>query len=101
MLYVNILKFGCFLNPGQNNSFSRGNNKFGYYFWIPIFGPIIGAIGGALVYKYVVGLHLDEIEKASKNLPLYSEKTKKNNSKQSQKTQPISEFSYSKLTFCE
>lgn len=37
---------------------SRGNEKFDYYFWIPIVGPLIGAVFGALIYKYTIGDHL-------------------------------------------
>lgn len=53
---------------GWDNSFQRGNNKFDYYFWIPIVGPLIGAIAGALLYKYVIGAHLAAIP------PKYHEK---------------------------
>ena len=53
---------------GWDNSFQRGNNKFDYYFWIPIVGPLIGAIAGALLYKYVIGAHLAAIP------PKYQEK---------------------------
>ena len=45
---------------------SRGNDKFDYYFWIPIVGPLIGAVFGALIYKYTIGDHLS-IE-SSKNV---------------------------------
>jgi len=43
---------------GFPNTFSRGNDQFEYYFWIPIVGPLIGAVFGALLYKYTVGDHL-------------------------------------------
>lgn len=34
-------------------SFSAHN----FYFWIPIVGPLIGAVVGAAVYQLCVGLH--------------------------------------------
>ena len=45
---------------------SRGNEKFDYYFWIPIVGPLIGAVFGAIIYKYTIGDHL-RIESAKNN----------------------------------
>ena len=45
---------------------SRGNEKFDYYFWIPIVGPLIGAVFGAIIYKYTIGDHLS-IESAKNN----------------------------------
>ena len=47
---------------GWKNSFKRGNNLFDSYWWIPLIGPMIGAIAGALMYKYVVGVHLASLE---------------------------------------
>lgn len=43
---------------GFPNTFSRGNDKFDYYFWIPVVGPFFGAVCGALIYKYTIGDHL-------------------------------------------
>ncbi|VDP06183.1 unnamed protein product [Schistosoma margrebowiei] len=38
-----------------NQAFSGGN----YFFWIPIAGPYIGAVIGAVLYELTIGIHLD------------------------------------------
>jgi len=37
--------------------FEIGNKNFGYFFWIPIVGPHLGAILGALIYQALIGIH--------------------------------------------
>ncbi|XGW34974.1 hypothetical protein V3C99_018763 [Haemonchus contortus] len=43
-------------------------SAYGFYFWIPIVGPLIGAVLGAWIYKLFVGLHglTEELEVSSK-----------------------------------
>ena len=36
---------------GFPNAFSRGNNLFGYYWWIPLLGPVLGAFIGTITYQ--------------------------------------------------
>ena len=43
-----------------NNINYRGLSKF--YWWVPIFGPILGGIFGAYLYLILVGAHFDQIE---------------------------------------
>ena len=38
---------------GFPRSFSRGNNLFDYYWWIPLLGPVLGAIIGTVSYQLV------------------------------------------------
>ena len=33
-----------------------------YYFWIPIVGPIVGSLFGAVLYKVLVEQFLDEVD---------------------------------------
>jgi len=47
------------------DTFSNGN----YYFWIPIVGPHIGAILGALVYIFVIEMH-HPIDTGKMSIPL-------------------------------
>ncbi|VDO30335.1 unnamed protein product [Haemonchus placei] len=53
-------------------------SAYGFYFWIPIVGPLIGAVLGAWIYKLFVGLHglSEELEVSSKgynvSLPVYT-----------------------------
>ncbi|CAH8596737.1 unnamed protein product [Schistosoma mattheei] len=63
------LNAGAALNPARdlgprlmififgwgNQAFSGGN----YFFWIPIAGPYIGAVIGAVLYELTIGIHLD------------------------------------------
>lgn len=39
----------------------RGYN----YFWVPVVGPHIGAIVGAYIYKFMIGMHWPENDKES------------------------------------
>ena len=39
------------LMVGFPNAFSRGNNLFDYYWWIPLLGPVLGAIIGTVSYQ--------------------------------------------------
>ena len=36
---------------GFPNAFSRGNNLFGYYWWVPLLGPVLGALLGTVSYQ--------------------------------------------------
>ncbi|HEY7506145.1 MAG TPA: aquaporin, partial [Nitrososphaera sp.] len=40
--------------------FRAGN----YWFWVPIVGPLIGGVLGALIYDFAVGNHFPADEKA-------------------------------------
>jgi len=42
---------------GGAEVFWKGSNNFGYYFWIPIIGPHVGAILGAFLYQILIGSH--------------------------------------------
>jgi len=42
-------------------TFERGNGFFDYFFWIPIIGPHLGAILGALIYQALIGIHWPHI----------------------------------------
>ncbi|VDK45923.1 unnamed protein product [Cylicostephanus goldi] len=45
-------------NPNYNETIELYNfSANGFYFWIPIVGPLIGALIGAWLYKLFVGLH--------------------------------------------
>jgi len=37
--------------------FTKGSDKYGYYFWIPIVGPHVGAVIGAFIYQALIGAH--------------------------------------------
>ncbi|XP_078407444.1 aquaporin-3-like isoform X3 [Cetorhinus maximus] len=41
--------------------FTAGN----YWFWIPIFAPLLGSVLGILVYQLMIGIHLDPINCSS------------------------------------
>ncbi|THD24422.1 Aquaporin [Fasciola hepatica] len=62
------LNAGCALNPARDlgprlallvcgwggSAFTSGN----YYFWVPIIGPYVGAVIGALLYELTIGIHV-------------------------------------------
>lgn len=37
-------------------------SAYDYWFWVPIVGPHIGALCGALVYMLLIGIHLADDE---------------------------------------
>ncbi|CAH8635983.1 Aquaporin-3 [Schistosoma haematobium] len=63
------LNAGAALNPARDlgprlmilmcgwggSAFTSGN----YFFWVPILGPYIGAVIGAILYELTIGIHLD------------------------------------------
>ncbi|CAH8554851.1 unnamed protein product [Schistosoma turkestanicum] len=63
------LNAGAALNPARDLGprlmiflFGWGNQAFSgadYFFWIPIAGPYIGAVIGAVLYELTIGIHLD------------------------------------------
>lgn len=84
------LNAGCALNPARDlgprlmllmcgwgsAAFTGGD----YFFWIPIIGPYLGAIIGAVLYELTVGIHLDSAGEELNNnrlTPAYSEPERK------------------------
>nr|CAH8867637.1 unnamed protein product [Trichobilharzia regenti] len=63
------LNAGCALNPARDLGprlmlFVLGWGKMAFtgantYFWVPIVGPYIGAVIGAVLYELTIGIHLD------------------------------------------
>nr|CAX76490.1 Aquaporin-3 (AQP-3) [Schistosoma japonicum] len=69
------LNAGAALNPARDlgprimillcgwggSAFTSGN----YFFWIPIFGPCLGGVIGAVLYELTIGIHLDRNSQTS------------------------------------
>ncbi|CAL8068323.1 unnamed protein product [Calicophoron daubneyi] len=63
------LNAGCALNPARDlgprlaiSMCGWGTEAFKaeeYFFWIPIVGPLVGGIIGAILYELTIGIHLD------------------------------------------
>ncbi|MBK0869851.1 MAG: aquaporin family protein [Saccharopolyspora sp.] len=56
-LWTFLTGWGDLALPGSYESFS-------WYFWIPIAGPLIGGVAGALIYDFCIGRVLDARETA-------------------------------------
>jgi len=56
MLYGDIAFTGAHPNGLDNNHNSA------YFFWIPLFGPLIGGVIGVMIYTLLISAHWPEDE---------------------------------------
>lgn len=55
--------FTAIVNGAQ--VFSKGSDKFGFFFWIPILAPHVGAVVGAFIYQVLIGNHWPPVYEVS------------------------------------